>query len=125
MSSGSKEVPRSGEPGGRAQESSISGQDSTRREILGHLNASRWLGTVGGTARGLQGLRIPGEKHEGNAGRPAIEAFRNAFVDKMDACYQPHIFEPTVLARDNCRFIHHTGDAQHGEGGQKCDYVHD
>ena len=25
-------------------------------------------------------------------------------MDKMDHCYQPHIFEPAVLARDNDRF---------------------
>ena len=36
--------------------------------------------------------------------RPEIEAFMNALVDKMDPCYQPHIFEPAPLARDNYRF---------------------
>ena len=36
--------------------------------------------------------------------RPEIGSFRSALVDKMDLCYKQHIFEPVVLARDNCRF---------------------
>ena len=54
--------------------------------------SSTWLSGSANTRRDTRGTR-----------RPEIEAFRNALVDKMDACYQPHIFEPTVLARDNYR----------------------
>ena len=39
-------------------------------------------------------------------------------------------FLPTTHLRTNCAGkgklqVHHTGDAQHGEGAQKCEYVHD
>ena len=44
------------------------------------------------------------ERNTRGTRRPEIEAFRNALVDKVDPCHQPHIFEPTVLARDNYRF---------------------
>ena len=38
-------------------------------------------------------------------------------MDKMYPCYKLHIFEPTVLARDNY--------PKHGERAQECDNVHE
>ena len=41
---------------------------------------------------------------ERNTRQPEIEAFRNALVDRVDPCCQPHIFEPVMLARENHKF---------------------
>ena len=42
--------------------------------------------------------------YEGRNTRGMRRPEMNALVDKMDPCYQPHILEPVVLARDTSRF---------------------